>query len=619
MGGLLVIGGYIYRKSNLELDSRIQQKLNPSFGRIDVWDHGYLFYDRCFGNELIPFSVTDSLIILSQDILVKTGSDGEYDVVDLHNEFPQAFKKDQDAALNAVISDFRMAAVQKTDIESVLFLISHRAGSGRIYYLPVESGLLFSTDLRFLLGIVPFEVNPMAIYAILKYGAAPEPLTICTNVSSIPPAHYVKCDLQSGNLSTKPYFTFHFLFGDNQASKQPHELLLEPVKESLERSARFLGKHHPVMLLSGGVDSSLYGAYLSRNGGDKLRAFYCAFGDHDPEFVYAKSMAERIGTHLEVAEMKKRDALDILEDVTRLTDHPFSDFSSLPITFILKHIREVVSGPAMVIECNGGDDCFGFVHLATQKKYLIKHRFPAALKTLLSSFLKGFPYWKWESHDGTLARVSALVDVQEMNYLDYFLVQAPVNYLHFEVPREWNEKIERIMDSGFSSCSTNYDSLGYRAKTTIRQLLHVNSRRWAAKAFSVGESLGMRIIYPFIWQDILVEQGKLPWHLKINNGIVKWPLKKLLEEFMPHDFIYRKKSGFVPPFVKWLTDREFNQRVQDILVDNNGYVSRIVPLRVLKELLSDAFNGKNLRSPVLNFLWGALFTEMWIRKYGRKS
>ena len=84
---------------------------------------------------------------------------------------------------------------------------------------------------------------------------------------------------------------------------------------------------------------------------------------------------------------------------------------------------------------------------------------------------------------------------------------------------------------------------------------------------------------------------------------------------MPKDFIYRPKSGFVPPFVQWLTDGEFNQIIRDLLLASTGTIQRIVPPRILEELLDDALQGKSLRFPVLNFLWGALFTEMWIQKH----
>ena len=174
------------------------------------------------------------------------------------------------------------------------------------------------------------------------------------------------------------------------------------------------------------------------------------------------------------------------------------------------------------------------------------------------------------------------------------------------------------MDSLFSSYCRDHEKLSYQAKTTIRQLMHVNSRRWAAKACSVGESLGIRIIYPYIWSDILKLQGQIPWQAKINRGIVKWPLKRLLEEYMPSDFIYRKKSGFVPPFAHWLKSKDFNDAVRELLVSSRGVFGRILPTRVFEELLDDALQGESLRHSILNFLWGAIFTEMWIGKYKKR-
>ena len=102
---------------------------------------------------------------------------------------------------------------------------------------------------------------------------------------------------------------------------------------------------------------------------------------------------------------------------------------------------------------------------------------------------------------------------------------------------------------------------------------------------------------------------------QIHKGVVKWPLKKLLEEFMPREFIYRQKSGFVPPFAAWLTDRDFNHRVRDILLSKDAFVCDLVPRGLFEELLSDALDGRKLRSPVLFFLWGAVFTEAWVQKY----
>jgi asparagine synthetase B (glutamine-hydrolysing) len=209
-----------------------------------------------------------------------------------------------------------------------------------------------------------------------------------------------------------------------------------------------------------------------------------------------------------------------------------------------------------------------------------------------------------------------VADVHEQSPLNYFLVLTPVEYLGINAPREWDDALHGLLEKGFEDTAEDRGGASYGARTTIRQLLQVNSRRWAAKALSVGDSLGARVVYPYIWRDILVEQGRIPWDLKVRKGIVKWPLKRLLEEHMPETFIYRKKSGFVPPFATWIAQRDFNARAREVLLDRNAKVTEVVPSETIDDLLSDAVDGRMLRHSVLNFLWGALFTEMWIQEHG---
>ena len=59
------------------------------------------------------------------------------------------------------------------------------------------------------------------------------------------------------------------------------------------------------MLLSGGIDSSLYGSYLNLERSSPPLGFYCSFGQDDPEYPYARAIAERLGVDLRVAIMEK--------------------------------------------------------------------------------------------------------------------------------------------------------------------------------------------------------------------------------------------------------------------------------------------------------------------------
>lgn len=539
-----MIGGYIYRRLDPDLDARLRERIRHLDNRIDAWDSGYLFHEQRFRDQPAARHIADDLIAVSEDLLVAANPEGEYSQFNLSSEFAARLAENEAAAFDAIASDYRMAVVQRRDGETRLLLASNRAGSGRVYYHVADDGVVFSSDLRFLLQIVPCEVSALGIHAILKFGAVPEPLTISETIRAVPVAHFLGYEPGTGAHRTLPYFQLKF---PCERTRVDDDDFLGASRDALRSSARYLGARSPAILLSGGIDSSLYGCYLSEAGAGTLKGFYCEFGEADPELAYARQIGERVGADLHVARMETKDALRVLGDVVRLTDHPFSDFSSLPITFTLQQVKERTGEGATLIECNGGDDCFGFPDLTTEAKFALKHRFPGILKRPVAALLGRTPYWKWSTHEGTPARLAALADTHEQSALDYFMVLAPMAYLGLSGARERDASLAATMEDLFSQCGENYDTLSYEAKTTIRQLMHVNSRRWAAKALSVGESLGIRVVYPFLWREVLEEQGRIPWDAKVRNGVVKWPLKRLLEDYMPESFIYRPKSGFVPP------------------------------------------------------------------------
>jgi hypothetical protein len=75
------------------------------------------------------------------------------------------------------------------------------------------------------------------------------------------------------------------------------------------------------------------------------------------------------------------------------------------------------------------------------------------------------------------------------------------------------------------------------AKMSVAQFYHINSRLWTSKGYCPAQNMNINQIFPYTWKNILDEQCKLPKNVKVHNGIIKWPLKKLLEKYMPKDYI----------------------------------------------------------------------------------
>jgi asparagine synthase (glutamine-hydrolysing) len=46
--------------------------------------------------------------------------------------------------------------------------------------------------------------------------------------------------------------------------------------------------------------------------------------------------------------------------------------------------------------------------------------------------------------------------------------------------------------------------------------------------------------------------ARIPDSLKQRGAVGKWVLKKAMEPFLPHDVIYRPKTGFGAPIRRWM-------------------------------------------------------------------
>ena len=65
-----MIGGYVYNRMDVEIESRLKNRLKDLFRKIVVWDSGYLFFDKPFEGAQASCLASDELIVLSQDLFL---------------------------------------------------------------------------------------------------------------------------------------------------------------------------------------------------------------------------------------------------------------------------------------------------------------------------------------------------------------------------------------------------------------------------------------------------------------------------------------------------------------------------------------------------------------------
>jgi len=69
---------------------------------------------------------------------------------------------------------------------------------------------------------------------------------------------------------------------------------------------------------------------------------------------------------------------------------------------------------------------------------------------------------------------------------------------------------------------------------------------------------------PLLDLELVEFAARIPTGIKQRGKEGKWVFKKAMEPYLPHDVIYRPKSGFGAPLRKWMRD-ELRPLVGDLL------------------------------------------------------
>src|SRR5262249_1192194 len=181
---------------------------------------------------------------------------------------------------------------------------------------------------------------------------APSDASFCTHIRKLPPGHFLTW--RDGRTAIAPFWRpgadETFAGNDADAVDELTRVLTDAVRAHLISDVP-LGA-----FLSGGIDSSLVVAMMSRVSGGRVKTFSIGFDQPQyDELQYARQVAERYDTHTN-EDVAPPDASAILAPPAPLWDGPFGDGSAIPPWYVsqlaAKHVTVTLSGA-------GGDELFG--------------------------------------------------------------------------------------------------------------------------------------------------------------------------------------------------------------------------------------------------------------------
>ncbi len=124
-------------------------------------------------------------------------------------------------------------------------------------------------------------------------------------------------------------------------------------------------------------------------------------------------------------------------------------------------------------------------------------------------------------------------------------------------------------------------------------------------------AVGVEVRVPFLDLDMVEFAAQIPLNLKQRGRIGKWVLKKAMEPYLPHDVIYRPKSGFGAPLRRWMR-HDLREILGDLLSVDSLKRRGLFDPQAVQNLITANDSG---RVDASYSLLSLLCIEIWCRRF----
>ena len=488
--------------------------------------------------------------------------------------------------------------------EQTLFAARDRFGEKPFYYYYEKEIFAFASEMKALwaAGIEKVVENKMILnYISLGYVQNPanKSQTFYKNIFALPPAHYLIYDLKNDHLIIDNYWDV-----DKQAQIRISEEDALQTLDNLFTTAvsRRLRSDVPVgTSLSGGLDSSSIIYYIQKNLAGKtvnLKTFSAIFpGFEKDERKYIQQMASTFNlenhTTIPVAE-------GLVKDFEKLCYHQEEPFPSSSVyaqykVFELAKTQNI----KVLLDGQGADEVLAGYHKyihwylqemvsrhkfsGTTKERQLLHKnnisFNWGIKNILAAFLPSHASIALEKKEYNKIIHNADITKHLMSYIK---------------GREW-EGIHKPVVTKLN------DILYFNTmQNGLEELLRYSDRNAMAH--------GREVRLPFLYDEMVQFIFSLPSKFKISNGYTKSILRKMMDDKLPHNIVWRTdKIGYEPPQKQWME----NPVMKDYLYEAKA---KLVKEDILKpQVLAKKTKGHHAHDAD-NFDWRYLCVAQMLHK-----
>ena len=532
----------------------------------------------------------------------RTNSDTEV-IVHLYEEFGERCVEQLTGMFAFAIWDER---------KKKLVLARDRLGQKPLFYAQEGEDFLFASEIKAILAVSkqPRHIDFESLSHYLSLRFIPPPRTMLRNIRKLPPAHVLV--YQNGSVTTSRYWDFSF--------QQKLELGEEEIKEGLqEKLTQAIASHLisdvPVgAYLSGGMDSSMIVAVMSKDLGQSFKTFSVGVQEDDfNELPYARLVASQYRTD-HVEKCVQANLIELLPKMVWHLDEP-----SDPIAACMYHAADLASQHVKVVMGgDGGDELFagfdrylgvGYIDAYSMIPAFVRE---SILEPVIDRLPDSFAY-KNLTQKGRWAHYLSNFSSPGERYA------AATCFFRFSHPDKRMLFSNGLWDQLGEVDSANIIVEQYEranADDPIDRMLYADfMTRLPEHSLMLTDRMtmahGLEARSPYLDHELVEYVAALPSRMKIRGQTTKYLFRKVAENYLPEEIVRRKKQGFMLPIAYWFRN-QLHPFVKQVLT-NSYFVKQGVFHE--KEVLRMIAEHKNNRIDHHVRLWMLLNLEIWHQLY----
>jgi asparagine synthase (glutamine-hydrolysing) len=433
-----------------------------------------------------------------------------------------------------------------------LLLARDRFGEKPLYLHERNGALHFASEPKALLKAgIPAKVDVQAVSDYLAYRYVPGPRTLFADIRKLPPATYGLW--QFGALRETRYWIApdRNAYSKTRSGKDPVEAFLGSLDEAVKLQSA------GAIFLSGGLDSAVLVALMSRDGA-KPRTFSLGFeGDRNSELPRAAQLAKHFGTtHHEIV-IAPGELFPSLRKLVAHRDAPVSRPSDLAVHRLACEAARITK---VVVTGDGCDEVLG-----GYRRY-----------------------------------------VAEINHVPMRLFAPLVSAGRFDTAAA------KLKLDGWRPLASDVD----RKNSRLRKALYIDQTSWLPDQLlerndraTMAASVQARL--PFLDHRLAEYVSSLPDHQRVRGLTTKWILRQAARQLIPGALRRRPKAGWRLDAAAWLRDG-LRETLLEHLQGGSSVTRQYCDAATLDRMLEDHLKGKKNYETLL---WTLLNIEIWHRTY----